>query len=835
MFVSRLFRKSFALRSGVLVAAALAMALAMLPVESAFAQSAQISGTVVDAITNKPLPSASVVVEGTSLGSSTAVNGRFTIVGVQPGEYTVRATMVGYEEATVRVSAAASQTKNVYFRLEETWLQIPEIVVERAMLTGGFKGIESMPGSAHFIAPAQLEKFSYADVSRVLRSVPGVNVQEEDGYGLRPNIGLRGTGSERSSKITVMEDGVLIAPAPYAAPAAYYFPSIGRMEAVEVRKGSSQIKFGPYTTGGAINLVSTRIPTELTGRLDLLAGTDDNRTVLASIGKSYKHVGFLLETYQTRADGFKKLDGGGPTGFDKKDYLAKVRFATGPGARVYQALTLKAGYVKETSDETYLGLTDADFAATPDRRYAGSQRDVMHADQSQFVASHVVRPARWLDVKTTAYRTDFSRNWYKLDKVRAGTESQSVDIGDVLQHPEEYADELEVLGGAGSSDADALDVKANNRSYYAMGVQSSATLSFATPALRHDVEAGVRVHRDQIDRFQWVDKYAMVDGVMELTTAGIPGTESNRVEQADAVAAFLQYRMSMGRLSVQPGIRYERVKIERDEYGRSDPDRTGVELRTRSNTVDAVIPGIGVDYHLGGGLHGFAGVHKGFGPPGSQEGARPESSLAYESGVRLLRGLTFFEAVFFYNDYDNLLGADLAASGGQGTADQFNGGEVRVLGVEVSGTYDLGRFTRRGYSIPLGITYTRTTTEFLSSFESEFEAWGTVTKGDELPYVPPHQLGVSIGFETSQFAIDVSGKYTSRMRTVAGSGRIGAESSTDAHAIIDLAGSYRINSRVSVFGSILNVTDTEYIAARRPAGVRPGLPRHVRLGLKTRF
>jgi Fe(3+) dicitrate transport protein len=700
---------------------------------------------------------------------------------------------------------------------------------ERVKVVGSPGKADKAPGSVTYLDAETLARQMDSDVHRALRMAPGINVQEEDGYGLRPNIGMRGSGSERSSRITLMEDGVLIAPAPYSAPAAYYFPTVGRMKGIEVRKGSASIRQGPYTTGGALNLVSTSIPASFGGAFHAGGGSDATARGGFHAGDSGERLGWLVETYQMRTDGFKQLDGGGDTGFDLQDYVGKVRLTSRPDAAMFQALELKLGRTEQDGDETYLGLTDEDFAVDPNRRYSASQLDHIVADHEQVQLRYFARPAGAVDVTATVYDNDFSRNWYKLDSV------MGTSISTILGDPDTFAAEMDVIRGELAQDSpdDALVVRANRRSYFGRGVQALVGIGLGQ-ATRHDLEVGVRYHEDEEDRFQKDDRYRMtVAGDMVLTTEGLPGSQSNTVSGAEALAFFVQDTIEAGRFTVVPGLRLESIDTSRVDY--ADPERTQI-ADTRANSIAAWIPGVGVNYEFTEASSAFFGVHRGFAPPSpSNEEARGEESVNYELGYRFVPRNARVETIGFFNDYDSLLGDCTASTGcvSGDIGDQFNGGEARTWGLELAAGQD---FSPGGaVHVPVDLVYTYTRAEFENSFESDFEPWGDVEAGDELPYVPLHQATLAVGVVLDGFSARASLVHVDEMRTVAGQGAIPPGESTDDATLLDLSVSYTLKSELRLFAQGRNVTDEAYVAARQPAGARPGLDRTLLFGLALDF
>jgi Fe(3+) dicitrate transport protein len=693
----------------------------------------------------------------------------------------------------------------------------------------GTRPAELTGGSASYLTTEELERFHYTDVHRALKQVPGLYVVEEDGYGLRPNIGLRGSGTDRNSRITVLEDGVLIAPAPYAAPAAYYFPTMQRMSAVEVRKGSAAVRSGPRTTGGAINLVSTPIPGEsLAGRASLQAGADQTLLGQAAIGGTSGQWGYLVEALRQDTDGFKAIDGGGDSGYTLDDYLAKIRYTTASGARFHQELELKLGVTDQDGDETYVGLTRDDFQRDPYRRYAASRLDNIQTDHDQIEVRHYLALSNRIDLTTAVYRNQFARNWYKVDRLATAS------LGAVLEDPATFATEYAWLTGTTSSD-NAIVLRNNNRAYESRGVQTVFGFTpTGTGSVGHNLELGIRYHEDEEDRLQDDDRYRMDDGNLVLTTDGALGTQDNRIGSAEALSIYVQDEISFGKFIVTPGIRYESVDLEQRRWAGTDPGRSAGTTSVVRSEVDEVISGVGTVYRLSDAWTLLGGMHKGFNPPAPGGTSEAEESLNYEAGARYARAAASAEFIAFYNDYDNLVGTCTASTGGGcDLGDQFAGGKVRMQGLELSGRYEFG--LERGLRLPVQLAYTYTNADFRTSFASGFEEWGNVAVGDELPYLPEHQAQLLVGLAAERWGVNVAASYTDAMRVQAGQGALSPTGATDSHWVMDLAGDWTLTDNLRLFARVENVLDEVYVAAWRPAGARPGRPRTALIGINASF
>ncbi|RGM89560.1 TonB-dependent receptor family protein [Bacteroides fragilis] len=711
--------------------------------------------------------------------------------------------------------------------------QLQEIVVSSQQILGSKFKARNRTGSAYYISPEEIRRLGYTDINRMLKAVPGVNMYGEDGFGLRPNISLRGTKAERSERISIMEDGVLAAPAPYSAPAAYYFPNVARMEAIEVLKGSSQVQYGPFTTGGAINLVSTPIPNSFSGKANISYGSKNTFKSHTSVGSSWKHFGYMVEYLRYQSDGFKKYEDHAAKGFKRNDIIAKIRVKTDHIKGVNHALELKFGYADENSDETYVGLSADDFKKTPFLRYAGSQMDKLKTDHRQWVATYLLTFSNKLKITTNAYYNYFHRNWYKLNDVRAGiTSKEKRSIADVLVDPETNIRYFDILTGKTDREEEALLVRANNRTYRSRGIQTRAEYRFNLNEFFFDLEFGLRYHADEEDRFQWDDSYSMKNKKMVLFMEGIHGTNANRVTSANALAGYLLAKLRYDAWTVTAGLRYEDVDLLKKDYTKEDLARSGKVRIETPNHARVLIPGVGLHYQLMPAASVFFGIHKGFAPPSAELYQKPESSVNMELGTRVAIGNFRAELIGFYNNYSNMLGSDLAASGGAGTLEQFNVGEARVKGAEFLVQYQpLPK--NCNVRLPLQVSYTYTDTEIRNSFESH--SWGNVVRGDEIPYIFKHALNMQLGIECKWFYANIGTRYNSDMRTSPGQGTIAEREKVPANLIFDASLNVFVNKYLTVRLNAINLTNRVYLTSRHPAGLRAGHPFGIYAGANVQF
>jgi Fe(3+) dicitrate transport protein len=741
---------------------------------------------------------------GAIIGTATAdAGGRYEFPGLEPGVYVVTTALDGFSPIRAEVAVQA-EPLTLNLTLSPGALT-EEVTVIGARLVASEEMLRRVPGSFDEITSDVLAASRVFTTSEALRKVPGVTVRDEEGLGLRPNIGIRGLNPTRSTKVLLLEDGVPTAFAPYGDNASYYHPPIERFDRIEVLKGSSQIAHGPVTLGGVINYITPEAPLRPAAALSLTGGTRGYASLGVSAGGTWARTGLFVQGVRKVADGARDNVHTSLT-----DVMVKAARAFG----ATQQVSVKGNYYGEDSQVTYSALRESEYAADP--RQNPFANDAYDGDRVGLSATYRALVWSRMAFTGTAYTSSFGRDWWR----------QSSNSN---QRPNDASDPA--CGGMAN-----LDTSCGNegrlRDYRLAGVEARAGVSFEA-GIAQETDAGVRLHGELQNRRQ-------ENGATPRARSGVLVEDNERT--ADAVAAFVQHRLIAGAWTVTPGVRVERVAYTR-------ANRL-VGVSGRANLTE-VIPGIGVSYGPSPDSTVFAGVHRGFAPPRAEDVVNnatggsvdldPERSWNYEIGgrARVGRGIRVDGAVFRL-DYENqIVPASLA--GGVGAA-LTNGGETLHQGVEVGadGDWRLLRGSAHDVYVRIALTWLPVA-EFMGVRFSSVPGWsGVSVSGNRLPYAPEiagsftagyrHQLGLDVQIEAQH----VGEQFADDLNTIAGTDD-GQRGLIPAYTYWNLAASLRIpGTSGALYLAVKNLADGTYIVDRS-RGILPGHPRLVQVGTSWKF
>lgn len=701
-----------------------------------------------------------------------------------------------------------------------------------------------LPGSAAIIEGEEFRSKGYTNIKQIAANTPGVFIRDEDGFGNFPNISIRGVDGNRSAKVTLMEDGILTAPSPYSSPNAYYAPKSGRMSGIEFLKGSSQVMYGPHTTGGVINFLSTPIPTggqQFFSRLTAGSyGNFFNQTWLGGTTMTEAgRVGALVELHTQLSDGYRLIDGvGRRSGFTLTEPMVKLAWE--PKGALRQRLELKVGQTDFEADESYAGLTEADLRADPDRRYGSSRFDHHVAEHWRTYLKWIAEPDKSLRLESSLYYNKFDRNWDKLDGLTTTTGATlRTNVAEALAD----ASSLAILRGDlfGGNDG-AFYTNDAVRNHEAYGWQGSVRKQFAAGEVRHELVAGLRLHRDTAGGSNQRTTYVVDDGVIGAGTKG--AVTSAGFQETLAAAVFVEDAIRLGPLTLRPGVRYEFLDMANTSSG-------GAYTPVDS---EMVMGGLGFTYELGAKSTVFGGVYRGgsaANPSGYAAGTRSEESLGKELGLRHRERATSWEVTLFHTDFNHLIAPVVGVAGG-GLMPVTNGGGATSYGLEALIRHDLAGAQGGGFALPAyaGVTWTRARFGDIegSRLGNSAGLFAGASNGNAIPYVPEWKLSAGIGFETGPWggSLDLSyysatwgTGYNAGPRLVDGSGALANPSTLDGKVdgllTVDLNLRYQLTKAFKLVGGVQNLLDKRAIISRAPLGARANAPRTLFFGGEVSF
>ncbi len=787
-----------------------------------------ISGVVSDQ-NDQPLAHVNVGVLGNGHGAATNEQGQFIISNLKAGSYVLGATIIGYDEATIEVEVRTGETTEVRFKLRDALYEMPQVNI-LAQREGIF---ETVPGALTYIDRKEIDRISPVSGNEVLRRSPGVHVVDEEGAGMRLNLGIRGLNPDRSRSVLVMEDGIPVALSPYGEPELYYTPSMDRMEGVEILRGSGSILYGPQTIGGVVNYITADPPEGQEGSINMRGGQGGFFSGNMFYGQTKGKAGFTVNYHRRQADDL------GPTQFRINDLTSKFKLQINKRSN----LGVKLGVYDETSNSTYVGITQTMYDAGGQDFERIAPFDVLNVRRYSVSATHNYLVSKRTKITTTAFGYTTTRNWQRQDFAYNSFDAE----GNLNPPPGNFSG---VVWGDESVAGGAIYMRNGtgnrNRSFGVAGVESRLTSNFNLGKLDNEFTAGARFIYERAFEQR-------INGSKPDASSGMLREDEIRTGYGTSAYVHNRFKLSK-RFSVTAGTRIEHFDYMRDIRRRPfNGVVTDTSLVTSSALVQ-VIPGAGFNLQVSNKYAIFGGLHRGFAPPRikdaiSGEGEAyeldAERSWNYELGFRSqpFRGVQL-DVTGFFMDFSNQVIPVSESSGGLGlvVAGVVNGGATQHLGVEGLIAFNFGEMARwEKFNVLFDANVTWVQATFSEDRFKQQAGQDVNIAGNRTPYAPELLISSALTLEHhSGLALrttltHVGSQFGDELNTVepSANGRIGL---IDAYTLIDVNLFYHLAKINTTFNiSVKNITDERYIVSRRPQGIRVGLPRFITAGFKFGF
>ncbi|MGB7843189.1 MAG: TonB-dependent receptor [Salinimicrobium sp.] len=224
------------------------IAFCLLLSSSLSAQNGEISG-IVKSIAGEVLPGVTVLLKGTNKGAMTDMEGRFKVPNIDPGNYVLEATYVGFEAQQKKVILTSNIEVVVNFELREKTEDLHAVTVQGKSLTGR---VREQAYTVNAISTKDLYN-STRDVQQVLDRLPGVRIMEDGGLGSDFNFTLNGFSGDQ---VKFFLDGI---------PMEHFGSALGlnnipvnSIDRIEVYKGVVPVWLGTDALGGAVNIITNQ-------------------------------------------------------------------------------------------------------------------------------------------------------------------------------------------------------------------------------------------------------------------------------------------------------------------------------------------------------------------------------------------------------------------------------------------------------------------------------------------------------------------------------------------------------------------------------------------------